>query len=117
MPPTTTFADIEMTETLENYTYENTEYTFEKGDIVSLPHHTANRIVNQWEKAVYSKEPYEVKQREYEDFVGRIRNKDQDEEPVNDEDGDEDEVCETVKSDGEVCGREKPCPYHDEQDE
>ena len=22
------------------------------------------------------------------------------------------ETCETVKSDGEVCGRELPCPYH-----
>ncbi len=25
---------------------------------------------------------------------------------------DEVETCEEVKSDGEVCGREKPCPYH-----
>lgn len=23
------------------------------------------------------------------------------------------ETCEVVKSDGEVCGRERPCPYHD----
>ena len=22
-------------------------------------------------------------------------------------------TCEVVKSDGEVCGRERPCPYHD----
>ena len=22
------------------------------------------------------------------------------------------ETCKEVKSDGEVCGREKPCPYH-----
>lgn len=22
------------------------------------------------------------------------------------------ETCETVKADGEVCGRELPCPYH-----
>ena len=22
------------------------------------------------------------------------------------------ETCDTVKSDGEVCGRELPCPYH-----
>lgn len=22
-------------------------------------------------------------------------------------------TCEAVKSDGEVCGRERPCPYHD----
>jgi len=26
------------------------------------------------------------------------------------------ETCETVKSDGEVCGRELPCPYHSEGD-
>jgi len=23
------------------------------------------------------------------------------------------ETCDTVKGDGEVCGRELPCPYHD----
>lgn len=23
------------------------------------------------------------------------------------------EVCDVVKNDGEVCGRELPCPYHD----
>jgi hypothetical protein len=23
------------------------------------------------------------------------------------------ETCETVKSDGEVCGRDLPCQYHD----
>lgn len=22
-------------------------------------------------------------------------------------------TCEVVKSDGEVCGRDRPCPYHD----
>lgn len=27
------------------------------------------------------------------------------------------ETCEVVKSDGEVCGRELPCPYHSEDDE
>jgi len=27
----------------------------------------------------------------------------------------DDETCEVEKSDGEVCGREKPCPYHDEE--
>lgn len=27
-----------------------------------------------------------------------------------------DETCDTVKSDGEVCGRELPCPYHSEAD-
>lgn len=25
----------------------------------------------------------------------------------------EGDTCETVKADGEVCGRERPCPYHD----
>lgn len=24
------------------------------------------------------------------------------------------ETCDTVKTDGEVCGRELPCPYHSE---
>lgn len=24
------------------------------------------------------------------------------------------ETCDVVKSDGDVCGRELPCPYHDE---
>lgn len=23
-------------------------------------------------------------------------------------------TCDTLKQDGEVCGREKPCPYHSE---
>lgn len=36
-----------------------------------------------------------------------------------DDDGDDDRgeasaTCETVKTDGEVCGRELPCPYHSE---
>lgn len=26
------------------------------------------------------------------------------------------ETCDAVKSDGEVCGRELPCPYHDDED-
>lgn len=26
-----------------------------------------------------------------------------------------DETCEVEKSDGEICGREKPCPYHGEE--
>jgi len=30
---------------------------------------------------------------------------------------DDAETCDTVKSDGEVCGRELPCPYHSEGDE
>jgi hypothetical protein len=24
------------------------------------------------------------------------------------------ETCDTVKADGEICGRELPCPYHSE---
>jgi len=32
----------------------------------------------------------------------------------NEEDGEGVEICEAEKSNGEVCGREKPCPYHDE---
>lgn len=26
------------------------------------------------------------------------------------------ETCDAVKSDGEVCGRELPCPYHSDED-
>ncbi len=29
-------------------------------------------------------------------------------------DSDDASTCDTVKSDGEVCGRELPCPYHSE---
>lgn len=36
---------------------------------------------------------------------------------VYEEDGpDDDDRCQTVKQDGEVCGREKPCPYHSDDD-
>lgn len=28
-------------------------------------------------------------------------------------DGDESGTCEVVKTDGDVCGRERPCSYHD----
>lgn len=28
--------------------------------------------------------------------------------------GDSAETCDAVKSDGEVCGRDLPCPYHDD---
>lgn len=34
-----------------------------------------------------------------------------------DDEGDDAETCDTVKSDGEVCGRELPCPYHSDEDE
>lgn len=27
------------------------------------------------------------------------------------------DTCDVVMSNGEVCGRERPCPYHDESDE
>lgn len=29
---------------------------------------------------------------------------------------DEPDTCDTVKHDGEVCGRELPCPYHSNED-
>jgi len=29
---------------------------------------------------------------------------------------DEPDTCDTVKADGEVCGRELPCPYHSDTD-
>ena len=40
---------------------------------------------------------------------------DVDSETSTESDSDEGETCGEVKSDGEVCGREKPCPYHDEE--
>jgi hypothetical protein len=30
---------------------------------------------------------------------------------------DDSETCDVVKSDGEVCGRDLPCPYHSDGDE
>jgi len=30
--------------------------------------------------------------------------------------GEETETCTVVKNDGEVCGRDLPCPYHSEED-
>lgn len=30
---------------------------------------------------------------------------------------DDAEACQTVKGDGEVCGRELPCPYHSESED
>lgn len=29
------------------------------------------------------------------------------------QDGEQGDTCDTVKADGEVCGRERPCAYHD----
>jgi len=112
MPATTTFCDIKLTEKVENYTYENKEYSWSEGDIVSLPQHTANRFVNRWDRAEWDKEPYEIRDEDYDSVVGRVRNKD-----LEDLKGSasEENVCEVVKSDGEQCGREKPCPYHDDE--
>lgn len=103
MPATTTFCDIEFTEKVENYRYENKDYTFNEGDTVSLPQHTANRFVNKWDKAEWAKKPYEVKNSEYEAVVGRVRNN---------ESSEEKELCGVEKNDGEKCTQEKPCRYH-----
>lgn len=102
--PTTTFVDVKMTEDLDNYRHEKQEYNFSEGDVVSLPQHTASRFVNKWGYALYEKVPYEVENEDYESVLCRIRG-------AKDEDV---ETCDVEKSDGEVCGREKPCPYHDE---
>ncbi len=102
---TTTFCDIKLTEDVENYRYENKEYSWSEGAIVSLPYHTASKFVNRYNQAEYAKSPYEVKQEDYEYALGEGsgRNEDKD-------------YCEVEKSDGEVCGREKPCPYHGEDE-
>jgi hypothetical protein len=31
--------------------------------------------------------------------------------------GDESDTCDAVKNDGDVCGRELPCPYHSDEEE
>jgi hypothetical protein len=97
---TTTFCDIKMTEDLENYRYENQSYTWEEGQIISLPYHTAAKLVNKFDVAKWDREPYEVKQVDYDNVLGAEGSV---------------ETCEVEKSDGEVCGREKPCKYHDEE--
>lgn len=40
-----------------------------------------------------------------------------DDEDDEDVDGEDTETCDVVKSDGEVCGRELPCPYHSDEDD
>jgi len=99
--PTTTFCDVTMTEKLENYTHENQEYTLEEGETISMPFHTANRMVNKWDIADFEGDKYEIRPEEYEDVLMRRV--------------DTAEKCETVKSDGEVCLREKPCPFHSDE--
>lgn len=74
--PTTTFADVKFVEDVENYTFEGEEISFEEGDIVSLPRHTAQRFVNQWGQAVWAKRPYEVRDEDYDAVVCRVRNQD-----------------------------------------
>jgi len=105
--PTTTFVDVKMTEDLEDYRYEKQDYNFSEGDIVSLPYHTGSRFVNKWDIANYEKGQYEVDNEDYESVVCRIRN--ESEKP------EEKDVCNVEKSDGEICGRETPCPYHDNE--
>lgn len=101
--PTTTFCDVEFTEEVENFHYENKAYSFSEGDIVSIPYHTANNFVNKWDMAEYASDPREIPQEDYDAVLMRVRNKDED-------------LCEVEKSDGEVCGREKPCKYHGDEE-
>lgn len=69
-------------------------------DTVALPDHVADALADTLE-AVGEADP------------------DEDEEAVDEAeargeaDADGADTCDTVKSDGEVCGRERPCPYHD----
>lgn len=103
--PTTTFCDIKFTEDVENYTYENEEYDFSEGDVIAIPYHSANKFVNKWAMAEFANSPYEVTEEDYEDVLCKKR----------DSKSDDKEYCEAEKADGEVCGREKPCKYHDEE--
>lgn len=99
--PTSTFCDVTFTEKVENYTLENKERNFEEGETVSLPRRIGYKFINKWGKAEPASEPYEVRDDEYDTILCRRK--------------DQDEVCDTVKSSGEVCGREKPCPYHGDE--
>ncbi len=71
--PTTTFTDIKFTEDVENYRYEDEDYTWNKGDVVSLPRHTAYKFVNKWNRAEWAKPPYEVRDEDYDAVVGRVK--------------------------------------------
>jgi hypothetical protein len=106
--PTTTFIDVKFTEDIDRFVYENTEYNFSQGETVSMPRHIGFSFVNKQDVAEWAADPYEIKDSEYGDVLMRTR-----------ESGDEDrdvETCEVEKSDGEVCGREKPCPYHGDEE-
>lgn len=100
---TTTFCDIKLKEDVEGYVFENKERNFEKGQVISLPRHTAQKFVNKWDYAEWENADYEVRDDEYDDVVCRVRGQNKDA-----------EICGAEKSDGEICMRDKPCPYHDE---
>lgn len=101
---TTTFCDIKLTEDVDNYRYENEKYDWSEGDIISIPYHTASKFVNKWNKAEWEKSPYEVKQEDYDDVLG-----------VRDFKNTDSDICGVEKSDGEICERDKPCPYHGDE--
>jgi len=71
---TTTFADIELTEDVD-YHFEHEKYSWEKGDVISLPRHTARKFVHNWDKANWGeKTGYEVRDEEYDEVAARVRN-------------------------------------------
>jgi len=83
---TTTFADIKLTEDVQ-YHFENEDYKWSEGDVISLPRHTARKFVHNWDKAEWTEtKHYEVREDEYEEIAARVRNSDED-----NDDGDEDE--------------------------
>jgi hypothetical protein len=78
--PTTTFADIRFTETVE-HRYEGENYTFEEGCVYALPRHTAGKFVNNWGRAEWTtRSPYEVKDIDYDDVLCREREADNEDE-------------------------------------
>jgi len=99
---TTTFCDIELAQDVEDYRYENQTYNLSKGGVVAIPRHTAAKFVNKWGYADYASKPYEVKDQDYDEILMKVKESDV-------------KRCQVEKSDGEVCGREKPCSYHDEE--
>jgi len=80
---TTTFADIKLTEDTE-YRFENQKYSWNKGDVISLPQHTARKFVHNWDMAEWTdRTNYEIRDEEYEEIAARVRNKNKDNDSKN----------------------------------
>jgi len=84
---TTTFADIKLTEDVQ-YHFENNDYEWSEGDVVSLPRHTARKFVHNWDLADWTEtKHYEVREDEYEEVAARVRNSEDGDDDGSDEHG------------------------------